>query len=145
MRTLRDAWDWYETARANLRRMRRLGTHHWNDKSLEGASIWNDDRFKRLEAITIISDSDVALAPMEDLGILVLFAVFEAAVRDHLERIVRPLASNLEHPILRNAAEEALDGIRQGSFATKVLAPLQDQKRITAELSDKVKQVRKGL
>lgn len=38
--------------------------------------------------------------------------------------------------------KDALEGIRQGSFAVHVLSPLQSQHHITAELSDKVKQVR---
>ena len=79
---------------------------------------------------------------MEDLGVLVLFSVFESAVRDHLEGIIRPLTEGLGHPILQHAAIDVLDGIKQGSFANNVLTPLQNQNRITAELSDKVKQVR---
>ena len=35
-----------------------------------------------------------------------------------------------------------MEGIRQGSFANQVLTPLQEQGRITPQLSDKVKQVR---
>jgi hypothetical protein len=40
MKTLKDAWDWYESAKKNLQRMHRLGIRHWNDDSLAGASIW---------------------------------------------------------------------------------------------------------
>ncbi len=71
-----------------------------------------------------------------------LFSVFEAAVRDHLEGIIKPMTGNLGHPILEHAAEKVLEGIKQGSFANQVLTPLQDQGRITPQLSDKVKQVR---
>lgn len=142
MKTLMDAWEWYESARTNLTRMRRLGTHHWNDDSLRDASIWWDDRFKQVGAEHIKREMDLALKPLEDLGVLVLFSVFEAAVRDHLEGIIKPLTGQLGHAILEHAAEKVLEGIKQGSFANQVLTPLQDQGRITPELSDKVKQVR---
>lgn len=142
MKTLMDAWQWYESARANLIRMRRLGTNHWDHESLRNASIWLDDRFKEVEAVDIKRETDIAIKPLEDLGVLVLFSVFEAAVRDYLEGIIRPMTGNLGHPILEHAAENVLEGIKQGSFANRVLTPLQDQGRITPQLSDKVKQVR---
>src|SRR4051812_7386239 len=31
MKTLQDAWDWYESAMTNLNRVRRLGTHPWTE------------------------------------------------------------------------------------------------------------------
>lgn len=142
MKTLLDAWQWYESTKTNLARMRRLGTHHWNHDSLQNASIWLDERFKEVEAEDIKQETDRALKPLEDLGVLVLFSVFEAAVRDHLEAIIKPLTNNLGHPILEHAAENALEGIKQGSFAKQVLTHLQEQGRITPQLSDKVKQVR---
>jgi hypothetical protein len=142
MKTLMDAWQWYESARTNLVRMRRLGTHHWADESLKDASIWSDERVKEVEAADIEKETNLAIKPLEDLGVLVLFSVFEAAVRDHLEGIIRPLTGDLGHEILEHAAGQVLEGIRQGSFAKQVLTPLQRQGRITPQLSDKVKQVR---
>jgi hypothetical protein len=142
MKTLQDAWDWYESASVNLARMKRLGSHHWNDDSLQNSSIWMDDRFKEIEASDIEAETTEAIRPLNDLGVLVLFSVFEAAVRDHLEGVIKPMTTGLGHPILRHAADEVLDGIRQGSFTNKVLAPLQDQGRISPELSSKIKQVR---
>jgi hypothetical protein len=142
MKTLLDAWKWYESTKTNLLRMRRLGTHHWDDESLAAASIWQDDRFKEVEATDIDEETDLAIRPLEDLGVLVLFSVFEAAVRDHLEEVVRPKIGNLGHPILEHAAENALEGIKQGSFANHVLSPLQEQGRITPQLIDRTKQVR---
>ena len=142
MRTLRDAKDWYDSALRNLVRMRRLGSHHWNDKRLEETTIFTDDRFKRLESPVIVSETSKAIEPLNDLGVLVLFSVFEANVRDHLESVIKPLTSRLSHPILVDAGAKALEGIRQGSFANNVLSPLQEQQRITPQLSDRVKQVR---
>lgn len=142
MKTLQEAWNWYESTRTNLDRMRRLGTHHWDDESLLNASIWRDDRFKEIEAKDLVRETRLAIGPLDGLGVLVLFSVFEAVVRDHLESIIKPLTGNLGHELLEQAASDVLDGIRQGSFANQVLAPLQKQGRITPELSNKVKQVR---
>ncbi len=142
MKTLQDAWDWYESTIKNLQRMKRLSIRHWNDESMQKASIWKDENFKQLEASVIEQETIQAIEPLNDLGVLVLFSVFEAAVRDHLEDVIKPLVNSLDHPILRAAAEDALEGIRQGSFSNKVLTPLQEQGRITSEMSDKVRQVR---
>src|SRR5690242_18664022 len=114
MKTLMDAWKWYESANTNLVRMRRLGSHHWNHQSLTNASIWSDERFKEVEARDIENETNLALQPLKDLGVLVLFSVFEAAVRDYLEGIIRPMTGRLGHPILEDAAEKVLDGIKQG-------------------------------
>src|SRR5947207_2805737 len=105
MKTLMDAWKWYQSARTNLVRMRRLGERHWGDESLRNASIWSDDRFKEVEAGDIVTETDFAIRPLEDLGVLVLFSVFEAAVRDHLEGVIKPMTGKLGHPILEHAAE----------------------------------------
>lgn len=142
MKTLGDAWAWYESARLNLHRMRRLGARHWDDASLEHASLWRDDQFKEVEASHIARETALALEPLDDLGVLVMFSVFEAVVRDQLERDVRASAAGLGHPVLRHAAEEALDGIRQGSFANNVLGPLKVQGQVPAELAEQVRQVR---
>jgi len=143
MKTLAAAWDWYVSTRTNLLRMQRLGTHHWNHPSLIAASIWNDEKFKEVEASDIEKETGAAVEPLDDLGILVLFSVFEAAVRDHLDDVIRPLTgSHLGHAILEAAAENVLEGIRQGSFANHILKPLKEQKRISPELTDKVNQVR---
>ena len=63
MKTLRDAWDWYESTRSNLQRMQRLGEKHWDDDSLKEASIWKDERFKQLE---IAVESEAATQKQED-------------------------------------------------------------------------------
>ena len=64
MKTLQDAWDWYESTRTNLRRMNRLGSRHWNDASLQNSSIWTDDRFKDLESSKIESETTKAIEPL---------------------------------------------------------------------------------
>jgi hypothetical protein len=146
MKTLKEAWDWYEHARTNLYRMQRLGTHHWDERSSgttkiqETTDLWKDEKFKRLSSRTIQKETARALQPLDDLGILVLFSVFESAVRMFLETRVKDQASHLTDPILKHAAEEAIEGLQEGSFGLRVLKPLQDH--IGNELIEKVSQVR---
>jgi len=142
MKTLSDAWNWYVSAKKNLERMRRLGWKHWKHSSLKDASIWLDEQFKEVEAEDIVSGTTKALKEIEDLAVLVLFAVFEGVVRDHLEVIIQPEADTLTHPILQNAAKDAIEGVQDGSFSLRILIPLQKQNLIESELIDKVKQVR---
>ncbi len=142
MKTLEDAWKWYSVAKSNLDRMKRLGTTHWSNPSLAEASIWTDERFKQLKAANIVSETTMALEPLDDLGVLLLFSVFEATVREYLEGLIAPLLSQLGHPILRQAGEDALEGVRQGSLANNVLSPLQKQKSIPPALAAGVKEVR---
>jgi len=77
---------------------------------------------------------------LDDLGILVLFSVFESAVRMFLEARVSEQANHLTDPILIHAAREAIEGIQDGSFGLRVLRPLQDH--IGNDLIEKVSQVR---
>lgn len=50
MKTLQDAWDWYKSTKTNLERIQRLGYRHWNSDSLQGASIWKDEKFKQIRS-----------------------------------------------------------------------------------------------
>ena len=71
MKTLGDAWEWYNSANRNLRRMQRLGRRNWDDESLESSSIAKDQTFKEVSASTILRETELALEPIDDLGILV--------------------------------------------------------------------------
>ena len=142
MRTLADAWAWYEATKRNLLRMKRLGEKHWNDPSLTDASIWRDDVFKMVEASHVKADVAVGLEPIDDLAVVVLFSVFESLVRNYLMEIIEPQAARIVDPILRHAAENALQGIQEGSFFHRVLEPLKAQGRVSADLVTKVNQVR---
>lgn len=142
MKTLADAWNWYEVTKRSLGRMRRLGARHWNDDSLVDASIWKDERFKTLEAPDIISETTTSLKPIDDLAIVVLFSVFESQVRNYLVAQIEPEASRLSDPILKAAAEDAIQGVEEGSFYRRVLAPLKERGRVAADLVTQVDQVR---
>jgi hypothetical protein len=142
MKTLADAWRWYELTRRSLRRMRRLGSKHWDDPSLEGASFWQDDEFRMLEASAIVEETAIGLKPIDDLAIVVLFSVFESQVRDYLVERMKPEKEALTDPLLKSAAEDAVQGVEEGSFYRRVLFPLKEQGRVPPELVTQVDQVR---
>jgi hypothetical protein len=142
MKTLADAWNWYAATKQNLERMRRLGRRHWADPSPEAASLWQDDEFRTLEASAIVRETTAGLKPIDDLAVVVLFSVFESHVRDYLAARMRPEADGLTDPILKEAADDALQGVQEGSFYRRVLQPLKEQGQVSADLVTRVDQVR---
>jgi len=142
MKTLADAWNWYQSTKRNLTRMQRLGRKHWNDPSLQGASIWQDSQFRMLLALDIVGETTMSLKPIDDLAIVVLFSVFESHVRDYLAARMKPEKDALTDPILKEAAADAVQGVEEGSFYRRVLYPLKEQGRVSANLVTQVDQVR---
>jgi hypothetical protein len=142
MNTLADAWNWYKATKQNLARMQRLGERHWGDPSLTAASIWQDDHFRMVEAPDIVAETRVSLKPIDDLAVVVLFSVFESRVRDYLIELIEPQAEEITDPILKEAADEAMQGVKEGSLYRRVLEPLKRQDRVSADLITQVDQVR---
>jgi hypothetical protein len=143
MRTLADAWNWYEATNRILGRMRRLGSNHWDDLGKKrDISLWQDDEFKFLEASDIDKETTVSLKPIDDLAVVVLFSVFESRVRDYLIEQISPQAFSLTDPILKEAADDAIQGVKEGSYYRRILDPLKKQGRVSADLVTQVDQVR---
>lgn len=143
MKTLADAWEWYESTRRSLEQIQRIGRRYWplipwNEEPLIG----RDDVFRTLDARDIEKATASSLAPIDDLAIVVLFSVFESLVREHLVESIRPEAASMIDPILKDAAEDAIRGVQEGSFYNKVLEPLKSQGRVSADLVTQVNQVR---
>jgi hypothetical protein len=132
MKTLAEARDWYLATRRSMMLMRRLGERHWTSPSLAGATIWQDEHFKMLEAADIVAQSTAGLKPVDDLAVVVLFSVFESLVRDYLTELIKPHADRITDPILKAAAEDAMLGVAEGSFYRRVLEPLKLQSRVSA-------------
>lgn len=122
--------------------MQRLGERHWRDPSLERASIWQDDQFRTLEARDIVVETTASLQPVDDLAVVVLFSVFESLVRGFLIEMIEPEADRITDPILKEAAQDATQGVREGSFYRRVLEPLKKQNRVSADLVTQVDQIR---
>jgi hypothetical protein len=83
MKTLEGAWKWYQQAKSQLELVRRIASHYWLDLPWED-KLDRDDRFKALVQEELEQDTSFTLAQIDDLGVLVLFSVFESLVRDLL-------------------------------------------------------------
>lgn len=142
MNTLADAWDWYRSTRRSLEQIQRIGRKYWNDIPWEVAPMGRDDDFRMLDAPEIEKATSASLAPIDDLAVVVLFSVFESLVRDHLVKRIKPEAAALTDPILKQAADDAIRGVEEGSFYLRVLGPLKEQSRAPADLVTQVDQVR---
>lgn len=142
MRTLGDAWGWYLATRDNLARMQRIGRLYWEKIPWDVHPMGRDDTFRMLEAGEVEQETAKSLAPIDDLAVMVLFTVFEAEVRAYLAARVRPDADRLTDPILREAANDAIRGVEEGSFYLRVLEPLKKQDPALADLVTQVNQVR---
>jgi hypothetical protein len=141
MKTLADAWGWYQCNRRQLTLLQRLGRKHW-ELLAALPSIARDDKVPG-DAGNIAGDSLLALAPLDDLAVLVLFSVFESIVRQELKVQVEREVSAESHPVVRSAVDDALQGIDNGSFYNNVLARFKGTPDADSNLIEHVNQVRK--
>ncbi|MBY0230305.1 MAG: hypothetical protein K2W96_13560 [Gemmataceae bacterium] len=142
MRTLGEAWRWYESATRSIGWMQRLGRKHWSGIPWESSSIGRDADLNTLDEPDIESATSDALAPIHDLAVAVLFSVFESLMREHVLGGMQAEAGALTDPILKDAAEDAMRGVDEGSFYRRVLEPLRLQGKLPADLVTEVNQVR---
>ena len=131
MTSLADAWNWYRATRDQLALAQRLGRKHWDRQEFRDL-IGRDDHARDFNGAAVIAATSAALQPLDDLAVLVLFSVFEAIVRDRLVTQFQDERIGLIHPVLREAAREAVEGIKNGSFHNNVIEPLK------ADISDLV-------
>jgi hypothetical protein len=137
--SLADAWRWYEAARALARTMGRLGEKHWDNLPWDG-NLGRDNHFTDLTSKAILIDSRTVLDDLDDLCVLLLFSVFEAAIRERvLKEVEAELTPPPRHVAIKRALDDMREGIEQGSFY-KVLEPY---KAVDADLTEQVNQVRR--
>ena len=138
IRSLADAWRWYESARRLARTMGRLGEKHWDDLPWDG-DLGRDNHLKDLTSADVLSDSQTVLDDLDDLCVLLLFSVFEATIRERVLAEVEAELPPVHHIAIRRALDEMKEGIEHGSFF-KVLEPY---KELDANLIEEVNQVRR--
>lgn len=140
MKTLDEAWRWYQEARSQVGLLRRLTSAHWHELPWEGP-LGRDEHFKGLDRGRLEADARSTLAQMEDLAVLVLFSVFESQVRDRLADELRTevLEKEVSHSVLLQAVEDLIRQVEEGSFF-RVLAPY---KALDHDLIEEVNQVRR--
>jgi hypothetical protein len=141
MTNLKDAWDWYQATADSLWRIERIARRYWDEPGLRDF-LGKDNELRELKAGEVEAEGKQAGGPLDDLAVVVMFSVFEAIVRDYLREKLEPEALAIKEPILKDAAEEAIRGVREGSFYNRVLDPLKSQKVIDADLITQVNQVR---
>jgi hypothetical protein len=138
MKTLDEAYSWYETTRTRLKNLQKLAKRYWDDLPWENV-LDRDNDFRNLEADEIETSVLSALLPLDDLAVLVLFSVFEAVIRTRLEEQVSPEARSLIHPALQKAGQDTLDQIADGSFG----GLMEYFKSVDPNLVEEVNQVRR--
>jgi hypothetical protein len=139
MRTLDDAWKWYEDAKKTLQRMERMGNRYW-DWIPWDALPWRGDRhFIDLTKEALVGAAVNAAEQLDDLAVIVLFSVFEANVRSAILDQMRAEAPQYQHRAIRDAIKAAEDRIGEGSF----YAVLSSFKGSDNNLIEEVNQVRK--
>ncbi len=115
MRTLEDAWAWYQDTKSMLRSMHRLGSKHWESLPWEGP-LGKDDRVNELDGPDVAGRCSNSLEHLDDLAVLVLFSIFETAVRDKILLQIESSRSKIDEPQVMSLLDDALDGIKNGSF-----------------------------
>ena len=138
MRSLSDAWSWYQDNRQMVRLMDRLGRRYWN--ALPWEDMERDDSFRNLDAVDVTSKTEAVLAELDDIAIFVLFSVFEANVREHLRDDVKLEVATLKHPALLRMADRMKENIEEGSFYSNVL---DFYKNLDHDLVEQVSQIRR--
>jgi hypothetical protein len=120
IRSLDDAWRWYEAVKKLVGMMDRMGRRYWSEAVQEKTlkeTLHNDNVFREIEAATIQDLAKRVAEDLDDLAVLLLFSVFEANVRERtLEEMDREMENPPRHPVLKKAVDNARDTIEYGSF-----------------------------
>ncbi len=136
--SLDDAWLWYESVKTLTEDMTRLASHFW-DKDPWVEALRLDNRFRHIESSDIERRAKTVKGDLDDLGVLLLFSVFEAIVRDQAKIDVRQSLSQPLHPAVDHAINNLIWEIESGSFG-KVTDAF---KGMDADLIEEVNQVRR--
>ena len=144
MQTLKQAWEWYQAASEGMKRLRHLATYWgqfpWGTGADWVAEVEKDNILRHVGSEELANDADAVDQPLADLAVLVLFSVFEAIVRDQVTQQIRPEIDLLQHAALKNAGEDVLQAVAEGSFF-RVLEPFKSA--ATSDLIEQVNQVRR--
>lgn len=120
IRSLEDAWHWYEAVKTLVRMMDRMGRRYWSESVQEKTlreTLHHDNVFREIEAAEIQDLAKRVVEDLDDLVVLLLFSVFEANVRERtLEEIDREMEKPPRHLVLKKAVDDAKDTIEHGSF-----------------------------
>jgi hypothetical protein len=136
--SLEDAWKWYESVRLLTEHMGRLGENYRNREEWAEA-LGRDNHFKHVSSSQIKGRVETTLADLDDLGVLLLFSVFEANVRDQATLDVKQSLPPVLHPAVDHAIKGLISDIENGSFGKVTDA----YKGMDIDLIEEVNQVRR--
>jgi hypothetical protein len=137
IRTLDDAYHWYEAVTRLTHNMRRMALKYWDSEELSEV-LARDNAFRERTSAAILDDADQVLEDLEDLAVLVLFTVFEAEVREIAQVDVERLRREMSHPAMIIASRDLEDAIKRGSFS-KITAAYQP---MDVDLTAQIDQIR---
>lgn len=135
--SLEDARRWCDSVRRAALAVRALGLKHWDELDWSGP-LGRDERLRHLTAEELADWADTTLGDLDDLGVLVLFSVFEALVRARTAEDVATELPAAQHPALVHALDELHRSLASGSFARVT----ESFKAVDPELVEQVNQVR---
>jgi hypothetical protein len=144
MSSLDDAWRWYESVKTLTEDMARLGRRYW-DRAEWADPLGRDNRFRDVDSSDIAGRVNTVLGgqdgdrDLEDLGVLLLFSIFEAIVRDLAQSDVKKSLPQVLHPAVEHAIKGLINDIESGSFGKVTQA----FKGMDADLIEEVNQVRR--
>jgi hypothetical protein len=141
MMTLDDAWKWYETTRTHTQAFGRLGSKHWDALPWDG-QLGSDNKLNNLESDAIVEGAAFCLKHLDDFAVLVLFSVFESAVRDQVLSEVQGEKVRLSHALLVRIVDDAVQDIEHGGFS-RLLDVFKGRGKELDGLVEEVNQVRR--
>ncbi len=137
IRSLDEAWNWYEAVRTLALDMKRIAAK-WDEPALAEV-LGRENRFRERSAADLRVHAETILEDLGDLAILVLFSVFEANVRDRAKAEVERETSQITHIAVQKAIKDLKDSIETGSFGKVTEA----YKQMDVNLTEEVNQVRR--
>ncbi len=118
--------------------MDRLGRKFWGlEEWAEPLGL--DNRFRSVEATDLRENAKIILDDLDDLGVLLMFSVFEANVRDKAWTDVKDSLTKPLHPAVDHAITELRKDIETGSFGRVT----EMYKNVDHDLVERVNQVRR--
>lgn len=128
---------WHRAANQAAILQGRLATKYWDELPWDGV-LDRDEKFKALDRETLQSDASLCLELLDDQSVVILFAAFEATVRDRVKIDVERRWPEPDHPILKDTRNSLVERIERGNFS----GVLDAFKSVDHDLVEQVKQVR---
>jgi hypothetical protein len=122
MKTLDDAWKWYNDAKKSLFRIRRVGAVWWDRVDWTVQPWLGDKHFIELGGEQVVESAENASQHLDDIAVVVLFSLFEATVRGEILKQIEIEDRDFQHRTIADAIDTAKDRVSEGSFYG-VLAP----------------------